>query len=119
MSELDAISSAIGALREGVETLKNSMRYLAQQMEKTRAANDKRHEQNQKALAQNEAAMEHLSEKLQQHADDVNAMRPTIVELQILRTKLITWGSVGMAVVVFVGWAIQVAFTFVTEKLVK
>jgi len=84
--KLDDISRAIGSLE-------TSVRELQRRMDENRELQAHRHDDNA-------AALRELSAKLDQHAEAVEMIRPTVAALEMSRSKIATWASVGFAVVV-------------------
>jgi hypothetical protein len=59
--------------------------------------------------ADNTAALRELAAKLDQHAESVEMIRPTVAALEMSRSKIATWASVGFAVAVLAGWVVEAA----------
>jgi hypothetical protein len=59
--------------------------------------------------ADNSAALRELAAKLDQHAESVEMIRPTVAALEMSRSKIATWASVGFAVAVLAGWVVEAA----------
>jgi hypothetical protein len=57
----------------------------------------------------NAAALRELSAKLDQHAEAVETIRPTVAALEMSRSKIATWASIGFAVAVLAGWVVEAA----------
>jgi hypothetical protein len=57
----------------------------------------------------NAASLRELSAKLDQHAESVEMIRPTVAALEMSRSKIATWASVGFAVAVLAGWVVEAA----------
>jgi hypothetical protein len=57
--------------------------------------------------ADNSTALRELAEKLDQHAAAVATIRPTVAGLELMRSKLATWASIGIAGVVVLGWVVE------------
>ena len=93
--KLDEISRAIGSLETGVRELKR-------RMEENLKLQARRH-------ADNTAALRQLAEKLDQHAAAVAMIRPTVAALELSRSKLATWASIGLTAVVILGWIVEAA----------
>lgn len=91
--KLDEISRAIGALE-------TSVRELQRQIEDNRELQGRRH-------ADNSAALRELAAKLDHHAESVEMIRPTIAALELSRSKLATFASIGFAVAVLAGWIVE------------
>jgi len=82
--KLDEISRSIGSLE-------TSVRELQRRMDENRELQSRRHDDNA-------AALRELSAKLDQHAESVEMIRPTVAALEMSRSKIATWASVGFAV---------------------
>ncbi len=91
--KLDQISHAIGALETSVGELQR-------RMDENRDLQTQRH-------ADNSAALRQLAEKIDLHAAAVAAIRPTVAALELSRSKLATWASIGFAAVVLAGWIVE------------
>jgi hypothetical protein len=91
--KLDEISRAIGALE-------TSVRELKRRVDEGGRLQAQRH-------AANAAALRDLSQKLDQHAAAVASIRPTVAALELTRSKLATWASIGIAGVVVLGWMLE------------
>ena len=59
--------------------------------------------------ADNTATLRELAEKLDQHAAAVAMIRPTVAALELSRSKLATWASIGLTAVVILGWIVEAA----------
>jgi len=59
--------------------------------------------------ADNARALRELAAKLDVHAEKVEMIRPTVAALELSRSKLATWASVGFAVAVLAGWVVEAA----------
>jgi prefoldin subunit 5 len=93
--KLDEISRAIGSLETG-------MRELQRRLDETLDLQTRRH-------ADNTTALRELAEKLDRHAEQVEMIRPTVAALELSRSKLATWASLGFAVAVLAGWVVEAA----------
>jgi len=91
--KLDEISRAIGA----IET---SIRHLRRRADEDREIRDRWH-------AESRAAIAALTEKLDRHAATVEVMRPAVAALELSRSKLAAWASIGFALVVVCGWIVE------------
>jgi len=69
-------------------------------MDENRDLQARRHEDNA-------ATLRGLAAKLDQHAESVEMIRPTVAALELSRSKLATWASVGFAVAVLAGWVVE------------
>jgi hypothetical protein len=93
--KLDEISEAIGRLRASVADIQR-------RMEENRELQERRH-------TDYSAVLRDLAEKLDRHAASVETIRPTIAALELSRSKLATWASIGFAAVVVFGWLVEAA----------
>jgi predicted RNase H-like nuclease (RuvC/YqgF family) len=91
--KLDEISRTIGA----IET---SVRELRRRAEEDREILDRWHVESRAAIAT-------LTQKLDQHAAAVEMLRPAVAALEVSRSKLATWASIGFAGFVVVGWIVE------------
>ena len=93
--KLDEISRAIGSLETSVHELQRRM--------------DENCELQTRRHADNTAALRELAAKLDLHAEAVEMIRPTVAALELSRSKLATWASLGFAVAVLAGWVVEAA----------
>jgi hypothetical protein len=93
--KLDEISEAIGRLRASIADIQR-------RMDESRRLQEQRH-------ADNTAALRDLAQKLDKHAASVDMIRPTVAALELSRSKLATWASIGLAAVVLLGWVAEAA----------
>jgi hypothetical protein len=91
--KLDEISRAIGSLE-------TSVREMQRQIAENRELQLRRHEDNS-------AALRDLAAKLDLHAESVEMIRPTVAALELSRSKLATFASIGFAVAVIAGWVVE------------
>src|SRR5271169_5980417 len=91
--KLDEISRTIGAIETSVRDLKR-------RAEEDRRIRDRWHVENRAAIAA-------LAQKLDHHADTVATLRPAVAALELSRSKLATWASIGFAGVVVFGWIVE------------
>lgn len=91
--KLDEISRAIGALE-------TSVRELKRRMDENGKTQSRRH-------ADNSAALRDLASKLDQHASAVATIKPMVAALELSRSKLATWASIGLAAVMVLGWIVE------------
>jgi hypothetical protein len=91
--KLDEISRSIGALE-------TSVRDLQRRMDENRDLQARRH-------ADSAAALRSLAEKIDRHAAAVETIRPTVAALELSRSKLATWASIGLAAVMLLGWVVE------------
>jgi hypothetical protein len=101
MTRLDEISRAIGS----IET---SVRELQRRANEDREIRDRWHTENSAAIAA-------LTRKLDQHAGVVDMMRPAIAALELSRSKLAAWATIGFASVVVFGWIVEVGVKWVVS----
>lgn len=92
-TRFDEISRAIGS----IET---SVRELQRRADEDREIRDRWH-------AENSAAITTLTRKLDQHAAAVEMMRPAVAALELSRSKLAAWATIGFAGVVVFGWVLE------------
>jgi hypothetical protein len=76
------------------------IRELRRRMDESRKLHARRH-------ADNTAALRELAAKLDRHAATVAAIRPAVAALEMSRSKLATWASIGFAAVVVLGWIVE------------
>jgi hypothetical protein len=69
--------------------------------------------------ANSTAALRALAAKLDQHAASVEMIRPTVAALELSRTKLATWASIGFAVAVLAGWVVEAAIKWAIERVLS
>jgi hypothetical protein len=69
--------------------------------------------------ADNAAALRELSVKLDQHATTVAMIRPAVAALELSRTKLATWASIGIAGVVVLGWVLEAGIKWAVTALLS
>jgi predicted RNase H-like nuclease (RuvC/YqgF family) len=93
--KLDEISRAIGAIETSVRELRR------------RADEDR--ETRDRWYAESRAAIAALTRKLDQHAAAVDMLRPAVAALELSRSKLAAWASIGFAGVVVFGWIVEAA----------
>jgi prefoldin subunit 5 len=103
--KLDEISEAIGRLRSSVADIQR-------RMEENRKLQERRH-------ADNSAALRDLVQKLDKHAEAVESIRPTVAALELSRSKLTTFASVGFAAVVLLGWLVEAVVKWTTGWLLS
>ena len=96
--KLDEISRAIGA----IET---SVRELRRRADEDRETRDRWH-------AESRAAIAAVTQKLDHHATAVDMMRPAVAALELSRSKLAAWASIGFAGVVVFGWIVEATVKF-------
>jgi hypothetical protein len=111
--KLDEISRAIGS----IET---SVRELGRRADEDRAVGDRRHRDNLKAIEsvaeiakqrddKTTAAITGLGRKLDDHARAIATVQPAVAALELSRSKLAIWASIGFSVAVLAGWVVEAA----------
>jgi len=103
--KLDEISEAIGRLRASVADIQR-------RMEENRKLQDRRH-------VDNSAALRDLAEKLDKHAAAVDMIRPTVAALELSRSKLTTWASLGVAAFVVLGWLVESGVKWAVDRVLS
>jgi predicted phage tail protein len=103
--KLDQISRAIGALETNVRELKR-------RMDENSKLQARRH-------ADNAAALRELAQKLDQHAAAVAMIRPAVSALELSRSKLATWASIGIAGVVVLGWVLEAGIKWAVTAILS
>jgi hypothetical protein len=103
--KLDEISRAIGALE-------TSVRDLRRRTDENRDLQARRH-------ADNAAALRELAQKLDQQAAAVASIRPTVAALELSRSKLATWASIGLAAVMILGWIVEAGVKWALSALLS
>jgi len=101
--KLDEISRAIGSLESSVEELNR-------RLDESRELQACRH-------ADSAAALRELAEKLDRHANAVAIIQPAIAALELSRSKLATWASIGLAGVVVLGWIVEAGVKWAVAQL--
>src|ERR1700722_9841320 len=101
--KLDAISHAIGSLE-------TSVRELQRQIAENRELQLRRHEDNS-------AALRDLATKIDLHAASVEMIRPTVAALELSRSKLATWATLGLTVAIVAGWFVEAFFKWLFERI--
>jgi hypothetical protein len=91
--KLDDISRVIGSIETAV-------RELRRRADEDREIRDRWH-------AENRAAIAALAQKLDRHAAAVEVLRPAVAALELSRSKLAAWASIGFAGVVVFGWIVE------------
>ena len=103
--KLDEISRAIGALETGVGNINSRMDAFEE-------LQGRRHDDNS-------AALRELAAKIDQHAAAVAMIRPTVAALELSRSKLATWASIGLAAVVILGWVVEAGIKWAVAALLS
>lgn len=101
--KLDEISRVIGA----IET---SVRDLRRRADEDRETRNRWH-------AESRAAIAKLTQKLDQHAAAVEMLRPAVAALELSRSKLTAWASIGLAGVVVFGWIVEAAVKWAATRI--
>ncbi len=76
------------------------MRELKRRLDESRKVQSQRH-------ADNATALRELAEKLDQYAAAMAMIQPTVAALELSRSKLATWASIGLAAVAILGWIVE------------
>lgn len=100
--KLDEISEAIGRLRASVADIQR-------RMEENRRLQEERH-------AHDSAALADLGQKLDKHAAAVEMIRPTVAALELSRSKLATWASIGFAAFILAGWFVEAGIRWAIDR---
>jgi hypothetical protein len=103
--KLDDISEAIGRLRASVADIQR------------RIADNQRLQEER--YADQRAALRDLAQKLDKHAASIETIRPTVAALELARSKLITWASIGFASVVLLGWIVEAAVKWLVTAILS
>jgi uncharacterized protein involved in exopolysaccharide biosynthesis len=103
--KLDEISRAIGSLETGV-------RELQRQTAENRELQLRRHEDNS-------AAFRDLAARIDLHAASVEMIRPTVAALELSRSKLATWATLGLTVAIVAGWFVEAFFKWLFERILS
>jgi len=103
--KLDEISRAIGSLETNVRELKR-------RMDESGKLQARRH-------ADNVAALRQLAEKLDRHAATVASIQPAVAALELSRSKLATWASIGIAGVVVLGWVLEAGIKWAVTAMLS
>jgi hypothetical protein len=64
----------------------------------------------------NSAALRDLAAKIDLHAASVEMIRPTVAALELSRSKLATWATLGLTVAIVAGWFVEAFFKWIFEK---
>ena len=70
-----------------------------------------RHSQSAKAIAE-------LAQKLDTHAGAVEMLRPTVAALELSRSKLACWATIGFGVIIVFGWIVEATIRWARVGLV-
>lgn len=100
--KLDEISRAIGAIETSVRELRR------------RADEDR--ETRERWFAESRAAIATLTQKLDQHAAAVEMLRPAVAALELSRSKLAAYASIGFAGVVVFGWIVEATVKWAVDR---
>ena len=103
--KLDEISRAIGSLE-------TSVRELQRQIAENRELQLRRYEDNS-------AALRDLATKIDLHAASVEMIRPTVAALELSRSKLATWATLGLTVAIVAGWFVEAFFKWLFERILS
>lgn len=92
-----------------VARMEKSLRWPTAYLEENCKLQERRH-------ADNNAVLRDLAEKLDRHAASVEMIRPTVAALELSRSKLATWASIGFAAVVVLGWLVEAALKWAVDR---
>ena len=67
----------------------------------------------------NSAALRDLATKIDLHAASVEMIRPTVAALELSRSKLATWASLGLTVAIVAGWFVEAFFKWIFERILS
>lgn len=70
---------------------------------------DENQKMQERRYADQRVALNDLAQKLDKHAASIESIRPTVAALELARSKLVTWASIGFASVVLLGWIVEAA----------
>jgi outer membrane murein-binding lipoprotein Lpp len=101
--KLDQISHAIGMIEAAI-------RELQRRADEDREARDR-------WFAESRAAIAGLTQKIDQHAAAVEVLRPAVAALELSRSKLAAWASIGFAGVVVFGWIVEAAVKWALARI--
>ena len=101
--KLDDISRTIGAIETSVRELRR------------RADEDR--ETRDRWFDESRAAIVALTQKLDQHAAEVEMLRPAVAALELSRSKLAAWASIGFAGIVVFGWIVEAAVKWALARI--
>jgi hypothetical protein len=63
----------------------------------------------------NSTVLRDLAEKIDRHAAAVEIIRPTVAALELSRSKLATWASLGFSAFVLLGWLVEAALKWAVD----
>lgn len=69
--------------------------------------------------ADNSAALRELATKLDEHAAAMAMIRPVVASLELSRSKLATWASIGLAAVMVLGWVVEAGVKWAVAALLS
>jgi hypothetical protein len=85
---------------------------LQRQIAENRELQLRRHEDNS-------AALRDLATKIDLHAASVEMIRPTVAALELSRSKLATWATLGLTVAIVAGWFVEAFFKWLFERILS
>ena len=103
--KLDELSRVIGAIETSVGELRR-------RADEDRQIRERWH-------AESRAAIAALAEKLDRHAAAVDVLRPTVAALELSRSRLAAFASIGFAAVVLFGWIIEAAVRWAVTRVLS
>jgi hypothetical protein len=92
-----------------IARMEEALRWPTAYLEENREVQERRY-------ADNSAVLRDLAQKLDRHAASVEMIRPTVAALELSRSKLATWASIGFAAVVVFGWLIEAALKWAVDR---
>lgn len=114
--DLHEISVAIGELRAGVRGLETAQRRGNDLFDQHCKDDEERHQQNIAVLGKNTEALAALGQavtaltaKLDALAAKVAVMAPIVDGIQVTRSKLAVWVSIGAGALAVLGWIVEAA----------
>ena len=100
--KLDQISHAIG-------TIESAIRELQRRADEDREIRDQWFDESRAAIAG-------LTQKLDQHAAAVEMLRPAVAALELSRSKLAAYASIGFAGMVVFGWIVEATVKWAVDR---
>jgi chromosome segregation ATPase len=93
--KLDEISRSIGALEQSVGDIKTKVGEIKAEIHDEAEARERQH-------ASNQAQMNEINQKLAAHAG-------VLAMLQVTRSRIAAWASIGVIILVAIGWVLEAA----------
>lgn len=95
--------------RDQMTRMEQAIWWPTKYLKENRKLQERRHQDNS-------AALRDLSEKLDRHAAMVEMIRPTVAALELSRSKLATWATIGFAAVVVCGWLVEAVLKWAVDR---